>query len=322
MSTPLITVLMPAYNAAKYIAEAIRSVLEQSFRDFELLIINDGSTDNTENIIRSFTDSRIRLVSQANAGVAAALNKGILLAKAEYIARFDADDICLPQRLQKQYDFLETHPGYVLTGADATYIDQEGNHVFDLAYPAYTDEQIRGLPPSVCPFSHVTVMYRRSAVIAAGGYNINAHTFEDHLLWHQILLQGKVNNIPEVLVAVRFSPGSVTIDDSWRSRAFKRIKAAAIYSRQMDDRQGALIYDIIRRQDKDRVKKGAYYSLLAKKYLFNNYNLAMARANIRKLLQIYPAKRQGYILLGLSVFPPGILKMIYKTNKNNAGIHQ
>src|ERR1700761_7286076 len=96
---PQITVLMPAYNAGKYIAEAIASVLGQTFGDFELLIVNDGSTDDTLDIINSFDDKRIRVISQPNQGVAAALNTGLKHAKAEYIARFDADDICLPQRL-------------------------------------------------------------------------------------------------------------------------------------------------------------------------------------------------------------------------------
>ena len=105
-----VTVLMPAYNAGSYIAEAIRSVLAQSFTDFELLIVNDGSTDNTGRIIRSFTDSRITVIDQANQGIAAALNTGLSKAKAPYIARFDADDICLPGRLQNQFDFLSYTP--------------------------------------------------------------------------------------------------------------------------------------------------------------------------------------------------------------------
>src|SRR5580692_1553381 len=110
--SPKVTVLMPAYNAGKYIGEAITSVLEQSFTDFELLIINDGSTDNTEKIIRSFKDSRIVLINQDNKGIAAALNAGLNMARANYIARFDADDICYPDRLKIQYDFITTYPQY------------------------------------------------------------------------------------------------------------------------------------------------------------------------------------------------------------------
>src|SRR5258708_34774335 len=98
INLPKVTVLMPAYNADKYIAEAITSVLEQSFTDFELLIINDGSTDETVNVVRSFNDPRIVLINQDNKGIASALNAGLNCARSPYIARFDADDICYPNR--------------------------------------------------------------------------------------------------------------------------------------------------------------------------------------------------------------------------------
>src|ERR1700758_2331993 len=102
---PQITVLMPAYNAGKYIREAIWSVLQQSFKNFELLVINDGSTDDTLSIALSFHDPRIIVVNREHEGIAAALNTGLKLASAPYIARFDADDICLPNRLRTQLDF-------------------------------------------------------------------------------------------------------------------------------------------------------------------------------------------------------------------------
>ena len=101
-----ITVLMPAYNAAQYIAEAIQSVLEQTFTNFELLIVNDGSTDHTSNVLASFTDPRIRVINQVNGGVSVALNAGLREARGTYIARFDADDVCYPYRLEQQYLFV------------------------------------------------------------------------------------------------------------------------------------------------------------------------------------------------------------------------
>ena len=130
---------MPVYNAEKYIGDSIASVLQQSFIDFELLIINDGSTDKTEKIIRGFADPRIRLINQTNQGIAAALNNGLQIARADYIARFDADDICMPERLQIQYDFLRTLPDYVIVGSNADYIDM--NDV----------EQIRAKAKYACP---------------------------------------------------------------------------------------------------------------------------------------------------------------------------
>ena len=120
---PRVTVLMPAFNAGKYIAEAIQSVLDQDFTDFELLIVEDGSTDNTKDIINQFHDPRIRSISQPKQlGVACSLNKGLSAAAGYYIARFDADDICFPQRLSRQVNFLDQNDEYILVGADAEYI--------------------------------------------------------------------------------------------------------------------------------------------------------------------------------------------------------
>ena len=303
---------MPAYNAEKYIGEAITSVLDQTFTDFELLIINDGSTDATVKIIEHFTDPRIRLINQNNQGIAAALNIGLLNAKAGIIARFDADDICKPERLMIQYHFLNTHPDYVLTGSNAMYIDKDGTFVFTLDYPAYTDEGIRALPLEICAFSHVTVLYKKDAVIKAGMYDINAHTFEDHLLWHKIMEQGKVCNLRETLVKVRFNPESLTIDDRWRGRRFKKLKYEAIQRTAISREEGDELKKIICRQNKNSIKTGAYYSLLAKKYLFNNYDRGKARNHIKNLIKTYPLKLQGYILFALSCFPEYFLKLIYK----------
>ncbi len=303
---------MPAYNAAKYISEAIASVLDQTFTDFELLIINDGSTDETETIIRSFKDERIRLINQTNQGVSAALNMGLMNANAELIARFDADDICLPDRLRKQHDFMTTHPGYVLVGTDAAYIDKDGNPVFSFEYPAYTDESIQALPVEVCPFSHTTVIYRKQAVISCGMYDMNAHSFEDHLLWQQLIKRGKVHNLKEVLVKVRFSPDSFTMDERWRGSRFRKLKYEALRNGFIDKKNGDEIRRILDRQDTSRIKKGSYYSLLSKKYLFNNYNPAKARKNIHELIRSNPMRLQGYGLFALSLLPERWLKTVYK----------
>src|SRR5262249_22577942 len=179
------------YNAEKYIGKAIQSVLSQTFTDFELLIINDGSTDGTEQIIRSFADERIRLINQSNQGIAAALNIGLLNANADLIARFDADDICLPDRLAVQYQFLSEHPDYVIVGSDAEYIDRDDNYVFTHRMAAHTNEEIQQLKLHSCPFIHAAVLYHKKAVIQAGGYDTHAYAFQDHLLWAKITRLGK-----------------------------------------------------------------------------------------------------------------------------------
>lgn len=173
---------MPVYNGEAYLREAMDSVLRQTYADFEFLVVNDGSTDQTEAIVLSYHDPRIRLISQPNGGVARALNTGLREAAGTYIARFDADDICRPERLARQSAFMASHPGYVIVGSDADYIDEEGEFLFRYVNEVYTDEAIRESVKVRCPFIHSSVLYKKDEILALGGYNEHAHNFEDHLL--------------------------------------------------------------------------------------------------------------------------------------------
>jgi len=309
---PRITVLMPAYNAGEYIATAIDSVLQQSFSDFELLIINDGSTDDTEQVIHTFADDRIRLINQTNQGVAAALNIGLLNARAELVARFDADDICKPERLQMQYHFMETHPDHILVGADAEYINTKGEYVFTGKMPAYTAEEIAQLDCSKCPFIHSSVMYRKKSILDAGGYNTHAYAFEDHLLWSKIIRQGGTANLPQALLLVRLNPGSVSIDERWRTKRFHEIKYKAIREGYISDEAGKELQQILKKQDTVKIKEGSYYSLLGKKYTWDNHQPKKARANLGKAIRIYPGRMDSYFIMLLSFFPKAFIYWMYK----------
>jgi glycosyltransferase involved in cell wall biosynthesis len=313
MNSPAITVLMPAYNAGKYIAEAINSVLAQTFTDFELLIIDDGSTDNTVATVRKFNDHRIMLIESKHQGVANTLNKGLQEAKAFYIARFDADDVCYPERLRIQYDFMRANPGYILIGSEEDYIDVNSEYIFTSKYRAYSDAEIRGLDYSVCPFSHVSVMYKKDEVIKAGGYDCNAYTFEDHLLWLKLIKKGKVCNLRQPLVKYRFNPESVTIDEKWRGKSFIELKYACLRRGVISQEEGDRLRQIVQQQGADKIKKGAYYSLIAKKYLWDNYHPAKARRNLGKLMNYYPAKPGTYFLYLISFLPRNMISLLYRS---------
>jgi glycosyltransferase involved in cell wall biosynthesis len=312
MNTLPVTVLMPAYNAENYITEAIRSVLTQSFTDFELLIINNSSTDNTVDKILQFDDPRIRLIEEPERGVGFALNTGLREAKGEFIARFDADDVCYPDRLRIQYDFMKNNPDYILTGSEADYMDMNGEYVFTLKYKAYTDTEIRNLDSSVCPFSHVTVMYKKNEVNRIGGYDTHAHTFEDHLLWLKIIHLGKVCNLPQSWVKVRFNPESVTIDEKWRGKAFIQLKYDCIRDGRITPETGERLLEILKKQDTQRLKKGAYYSLIAKKYLWDNYQPVKARWNLGRLISCYPVRPGAYLLYLASFLPRDVINLLYR----------
>jgi len=306
---------MPAYNAGKYIAEAIRSVLGQSFQDFELLIVDDGSVDDTRSVIRQFTDPRILMLTQENSGISVALNKGLKAARGIYIARFDADDICLPHRLDRQVLFLDGHPTYLVTGSDAEYIAEDGEHLFDFRCPGHSHKEIVESLYIRCPFIHSGVMYRKDAVLKAGGYSPYAHNFEDHLLWTQLLKGGKCYNLPEPLIKVRINPASVTIDEKWRGRRFRILKWSIIRRGAITKEEGDELLTIIERQNKGKIKEGAYHALCGKKLLADNYRPGRARWHVRKAIHANPLRLDNYVLFSVSYLPPGCIKWLHRLHR-------
>ena len=199
--SPLITVLMAVYNGEKYLREAIESILTQSYTDFEFLIINDGSSDRTEEIIVSYNDERIRYIkNDKNLKLIASLNKGLDLAKGEYIARMDADDISLPNRLEKQVKFMENNPEVGLLGTCVRTIGLEDN--FDIKYMEGHD-QIRLKLLFDNYITHPTVMLR-SEILKKNNlkYPDLLHT-EDYALWVLLSNYAKIEILPEILLHYR-----------------------------------------------------------------------------------------------------------------------
>lgn len=309
-----ITVLMPVYNAGKYLVEAIDSVLNQTLGDFEFLIINDGSTDNTEELIRSYTDPRIRLINQPNGGVSAALNTGLALARGTYIARFDGDDICYPSRLEKQYAFMQLHPEYIVIGSDADYMSEEGDFLFTYRNTGHSNEEIQERINVYCPFVHSSVFYRKAPVLETGGYEVNAHSFEDYFLWKHLIKKGKVCNFKDPLIKVRFNASSVTVDEKDRDPVFVQLKEKALETGKISHEEGQLLLKSIRRLSPLK-KESSYHRMLGKKYLWNNYKPSSARMHLRKSMRLEPFKPETYMLFLLSFLPKTTIETIYKRNK-------
>ena len=213
---PKVTVLMPAYNGEKYLREAIDSILSQTFRDFEFLIINDGSTDATVEIINSYTDHRVRLVhNDANLGLIATLNKGLDMARGEFVARQDADDISHPTRLEKQISFMDSHPEVVLLGTQVHYIDQYGKKYNSYGeYKARGELAIRWQLIFDNPFAHSSVMMRTGIVRDIGGYDEHFLACEDYDLWSRLVYAHSADNLKEALLYYRCHPSSMTANCS------------------------------------------------------------------------------------------------------------
>lgn len=233
---PKVSVLMSVYNGEKYLCEAIDSILNQNFKDFEFLIIDDCSTDGSADIIRSYTDPRIRLIqNEKNIGLTRSLNKGLKLANAQYIARMDADDISLPNRFEKQVRFLQENPAHVAVGCWILWVDRDGDPIRQ-EYQVPSHEEIEriflrgrgGLP-------HAAAMFRREAAGAVGDYGREFECAQDVDLFLRLGEHGRLANLQEVLYKVRGHLNSVcltkhTIQKKW---AYEAVKNAYV-RRDMD----------------------------------------------------------------------------------------
>jgi glycosyltransferase involved in cell wall biosynthesis len=203
---------MPVYNANRYVAEAIESVLSQTFDDFELIIVDDGSTDRSLRILRRFErqDRRVRLVSRPHTGYVVALNEMIALARGELLARLDADDVALPERFAIQFAYLRDHPEIICVGSQAHIIDEFGR-ILHNNHPGMSHEEIHEIAlEGRCPLAHSSIMMRRESVVAVGGYRVEMQPAEDLDLWLRLAERGRMANLPDILIKYRIHSDSVS----------------------------------------------------------------------------------------------------------------
>ncbi|MEQ5045018.1 glycosyltransferase [Providencia manganoxydans] len=180
--SPNVSVILPVYNAEKYISYAVSSILSQDYRDFELIIINDGSTDNTVNILNSFNDSRIKIINRDNHGLIYSLNEGIAVSKGNYICRMDADDIAEKNRISSQIRAFLDNPSIEFIFTDVSLIDDDGNFVCNAWIGKDTSEVISRLDWYNTIY-HPSVMFKKDLVNRYGSYKKNEKYFEDKDLW-------------------------------------------------------------------------------------------------------------------------------------------
>jgi len=204
--TPKVTVLLAVHNGAPYLREAVQSVLDQTFTDFELLVVDDASTDATAGIVEGFDDERVRLLrNECNLGQVPSLNRGLLEARGEYIARLDADDACLPARLERQVEILDVEPRVGLVGTWMDAVDEQGRLLGRLreTLDDYVDFVYHTLIMRVY-VSHPSAMYRRDPVLRLGCYDEATGPAEDKDLWRKLALERfEARIVPEPLVRYR-----------------------------------------------------------------------------------------------------------------------
>lgn len=211
---PAVTVLMAVYNGLPYLPEAIESVLGQSLRDFEFVIVDDGSTDGSVECIRSYGDPRIRLqCNERNLGQTRSLNRGLAAARGRFVARLDADDVCLGARLEKQTRFLQERPDVSLVGTWRYDLDGQGRKPV-LVRKSWSDcgTYTGWLLTAVCPIWHPTVMFRREVVAEVGGYDESFRIAQDYDLWLRLLWRRRYASVlEEPLVRCRIHERQLTV---------------------------------------------------------------------------------------------------------------
>lgn len=214
-SPPAISVVMSVYNGADYVEKSIKSILNQDFTDFEFIIIDDGSIDQTLPLLKQYeqTDPRVQVIQQQNTGLTIALNKGIEKATGRYIARQDADDISLPDRLMKQFQFMEKNKDIVLCGANCVNIFEDGLRT---CWGWHNEKELAKTLCCKTPFAHSTAFIRKDTVDAAGGYNEKYITAQDTELWLRLAKFGRIAMLPTPLVERHILSSSISIKRRWR----------------------------------------------------------------------------------------------------------
>jgi len=231
---PLISVTMPVYNAERYVAQAVESILAQTFGDFEFLILNDGSSDRCLQILQKYAakDNRIRLSSQENRGIGATRNQLLTQAQGELIAVMDADDVAFPDRFALQVAFLQRHPEVLCVGGAHEFVDEAGRLLFRKQDPL-EDATIQPLAlRGETPINHPSAMMRRAAVLQVGGYDSSLAPAEDLDLFLKLGEIGKLANLPETVLQYRQHSQSASERKQLEQNRFKQIACERAWQRR------------------------------------------------------------------------------------------
>ncbi len=281
-----ISVILPVYNSDEFISDSISSILNQTYKNFELIIVDDGSTDKSKDICENFSkvDDRVKLIKNHHNGLTISLNKGLAIAQGKYIARQDADDISLPNRFEKQIEWFLKDKKRVLCGTNCKILNENNKYKLNRSLK-YSNEGIRKkLEYSNC-FVHSSTMYLRNSVQKLGLYDENLKYAQDYDLWWKLTTLGEVGNLEERLLIIRNRKNSISIKNK-NDQTINFIKSCMkfyAYNKQLiniNDNKGINFYEN-NKHTKDKVK--------IMKYLYNDKldeKINIKNLNFRQLLQL------------------------------------
>jgi len=245
---PLVSVLIPARDAAETLGETLSSLLAQSFTDFAVVLVNDGSTDETREIAKHFSnhfpEGKFQIIDGPGQGISSALNAGLAVIRSPLVARLDADDLSEPQRLARQVRIMERNPDWLLCGTEVSVIDESGQITNQMECPKTTVEVRKRLYEKCCLF-HPTIMFRREAVMEIGGYRSQYDGAEDYDLYLRLLEYGKIGTLNEPLVRYRIHPGQVTAQPGRPNRIMADMVLLSAIARMHDEEEPEFTKDTL-----------------------------------------------------------------------------
>ena len=317
-SHPLVSVVMTVYNDGPFVSAAVGSILNQTFRNFELVVVDDGAVDDSVRQVEGFVDPRVRLIRQDNAGLAAALNRGITEARGRLIARQDADDQSAPERLQRQVEFLETNPEIGMVGSDAELVDESGHRIGTTRH-AYANQQIQRRLIRSNQFVHGSVMFRREAAQEAGLYRPQFKYSQDYDLWLRMAEVTRLANLPDLLYSRRLRRGAIGMTH-WLGRDdWGRLAAWCARERRRGRPEPPLVVDgisrkwltdVLRRLRTSRDDTAVYHMRLAQAMLLKG-DPAQSRRTVLRAIRRSPATPYAWLLLSVGLLPASSARALW-----------
>ncbi|RKY28807.1 MAG: hypothetical protein DRP79_01960 [Planctomycetota bacterium] len=310
--TPTVTVIMPVYNAAKYLPDALDSLLAQTFRDFEIVAVNDGSTDDSARVLAEYAarDARIRVVHRENGGCGAARNTGIALAKGRYIAQQDADDLSVPTRLERQAAFLDTHPDVCAAYCWTVLADESLKPELTICAPVKHAEILKilhyrnALQPNF--------MIRKSALNEVGGLREAFRYAQDYDMNLRVAEAGKVFCLPHALYVYRSHPNQTSVTRHSEQVKFGALACTFLFERKLRGRDSYHEFSGAGDIDKFLVNYdlSPLFFFFAGRRFLRNFKITEARKHLRQAMQGDMKKNSARLLFAKSYLPYPILKTL------------
>ena len=314
---PEISVIMSVYNGEAHLRESIESILNQTFNNYEFIIIDDASIDSSLQIIQSYQskDKRIILTSnEKNLGLTQSLNKALTIAKGKLVARQDADDLSVETRLEKQYEFLMEKPDIILISSSASIIESRGNEIYPKHYKL-SPEQIEKYLKRQNIIVHGSVMFRKNEIINLGGYREHFRYAQDYDLWLRIIDKQKIYILPEYLYKVRISLENLSIRSCILQEEFAKIAKKLYYERKKFGKDCYENYFKNFSLDKIQVESHrakAKYHFLKAMYLLGENKIFQLRKELLTSIKYYPFNLKTYFYLLISLLGLRGIKILRK----------